>query len=173
MKWLKRISVGLVLIFFALWLIVRITTNYSTAKELEDLFSANKEIFRRAAEVLTEVLSKHDDGININTKNFYADSADDRLVIEKIEKLYFVSVNEHYTQEEYLQMYDVVDELFSSLELWGIAGTGQEVTFCVSLSAGVESDIIYRADGTPPTVLQTVKEQSRICDGWYAVITHD
>ena len=173
MKWIKRLSIGMLIAFFMLWLIVGLTTNHTTVQELKNLFFENEGDFRRTAEVLTEVLSKHDAGISINTRNFYADRTDDRLVVEKIGSLYFVSVDEHFTQEEYFKMYDAVADLISSERLWGISGSGEKVTFCVSLHNGIESDIIYKADGTPPAVLQTVKEQGEICDRWYSIITHD
>lgn len=174
MRWIKRIFAGVAVIFLILFLIVKITTEYSTVIELENLFLENEEEFRRAAEVLTDVFLKTGGSINIDTENIYADANDDRIIVEQINELYFISFNDEvYSQEEYRKMYDAVEMLFLSLKIDAIAGSEQQIIFCVELAYGVESDIYFRTDGAQPAVLQTVKEQAEICDGWYAIISHD
>ena len=173
MKWLKGIVIGILVIIVVLWAIVKITTKYSSVTELEALFLENEEKFCTAAEILTNVCSENDNNIKIYTENFYANSSSNKIFVEQVGELYFISFDHPYSHEDCIKMYDAVNELFSSHELWGITGSAYGMTFCASLSYGIECDIIYSKDGTVPTVQLTVKEQTKICDGWYAIISHD
>ena len=175
MKWIKRIFVCLLVLFIVLWVIVKSTTKYTTGKELERLFTENENDFRRAAQILTDVLSNNKDTISISsisTSKYSGDIPNDRFVVEQLNDLYFMSYNT-YSQEDYILMYDAVDVLFSSLEIEGVAVANEQIYFCISSYAGTVSDIIYRSDDEQPFVFHTVKEQSKISDGWYIVISHD
>lgn len=172
-KWVKRIFVILLVIFSVLWLLVRFTADFRSANELEELFWENENEFRKAAQVLADIFPPSG-GIKIDTKNIYADANDERIVVKQINGLFFISSHgEDYSQKEYQKMHDAVESLFSSLKIEGVAGGKNVITFCVSLSYGIECDIIYTADGTQPTVFLTVEDQAKICDGWYAIISHD
>lgn len=174
MKWIMRIFVGILVVIVLLWAIVRITTRYHDAEDLEKVFLENEEEFRIAAAKLSEILLRNDNnGINISTKNYYAEPYREGLFVEQIGTLYFITTNSPYPQEEYINIYDAVAVLISSLDLYAIAAGPDAICFCASLSYGIDCDIFYTADGESPRVDHTIKDQVKICDGWYAVITHD
>jgi hypothetical protein len=136
------------------------------------IVAENENDFRRAARVLTDVISNNQDTISISTTKHSENISSDRIVVEQMKDLYFISYNT-YSQEDYTLMYDAVAVLFSLLEIEGIAVTDDEIYFCISSYYGIVSDIIYRSDDEQPSVLHTVKEQEKINDGWYIVISHD
>ena len=173
MKWIIRILAGLLAFLLGLIAIVRLTTKYHTAEDLENLFLEDQEAFCEAKNVLLDMRSKHPVGITISSDNFYAQFPESHRHVVQIGSLFFTSSVDCYSQQEYNVMYKAVAPLFLQHDLDSIAINTKAIVFCASLSYGVECDIIYRVDGDQPVVFWTIEDQVDIGDGWYAIISTD
>lgn len=173
MKWTIRILVGLLAAFLGLIAIARLTTKYHTAEDLEDLFLENQEAFCEAKNVLLDICLKHNSEISISKKNHFAQSPDSGRHVVQVGSLYFISLEDLYSQEEYKRMYDAVEDLFLSHDLYAISGDTKEIGFGAYLSYGIHCAILYRADGGQPKVVTSLHDQLEIGDGWHAIISTD
>lgn len=147
---------------------------FDSSEKLEELFYANEEAFRNAAATLDELAQNYDSGISIYRVNIYENTTNERIFVRKIHDLYFISLDQVYTDEDYEKVYDVVTNLFSSLNIAGVAGGKTQIQFCIESAYGIESSIFYRTDGLQPSICYpTIEEKCEFEKNWFAVVYCD
>ena len=166
--------VSILMIFVLLWNAVWITTEQHT-DDLEKLFWENEEEFQMVADKLIKILLRDD---VYHCTYIVTEPYDIGPFVEQIGSLYFYTLDSpfypRHPKQDYYDMYDAVEGIILSLDLFGITVERAGIEFCVSMSGDNICRIFYVPNGAPLNVdLMEVKEKTKICDSWYAVITYD
>lgn len=174
---ITRLYLKMSIVFLLIFLLSQASgcsvTKFDSSKELMELFYANEDAFCDAAVTLDKLAQKYDVGINICRENIYENTTSERLFVRKVHDLYFISLDQAYTDEDYLEVYDIVAVLFSSLNIAGIAGGETQIQFCIESVYGIESSIFYRTDGHDPSVSFPSIDKMEFKENWFAIVCSD
>lgn len=169
MKWFYSI-ISILMTPVLLIAIYGIFSEHNT-ENLETLYWENEEEFCEVADELIRITRRNETpiGTYISTES----TADMRLAEQK-DDLYFYTTLYSYPKTDYADMYASVVDLISSQDLVCVAVDPGRVDFCVAQTYFGSFHLFYVADGAPfKTDMMMIKEKTKICDGWYAVVTYN
>lgn len=169
MKWIYSV-ISILMTPVLLIAIFGIFSEYNT-ENLETLYWENEEEFCEVADELIRIARRNE---TPNVTHIYTESHEDMRLVEQKGALHFYATQYSYPRADYADMYDVAEELVSSLDIFCIAIGPDRVDFNVAQTYAGSLHIFYVADGAALDVsMMVAKEKMQICDGWYAVVTYN